>query len=423
LTLVCAVTACRFGFDEMPLPDVARITIQHGGSSDLGVVVGPNGFTCSSGTCTLEVDPGTPVTLRGLAADDAWFAGWTTNECGGNFDCALQADGDITILADFTPTPNRVFVTSTTTDAAFGGIAGADAICAARATAANLSGTFIAFISDTTTNAATRLAGSRGWVRTDGAPFADAPTAFANGKIVFPPRLDEYGNDLGNVPIYTGTNWGLTSASLCTNWTTNLVGQMGAMANTEYASSSIGAGDRACSTMGHLLCVETGRIITVATRPDTGKQAFSTKIPWVPGGGRASADAHCASEAAAAGLTGDFLAAVATTTESIESRFTAGDIYRRIDGVRLLRGAGILAADWLDVPPEADQYGERVDRDLWTGVTRFNELPNAADNCSDWTVATVAQSGMMHFTTRTDVRSPTKTDLCSAAVSLLCLER
>ena len=421
-----ALGACRMGFDDIEpggddgVSTTARITVQHNGP-DLGTVVGPNGFTCTTGTCVLDVEKGTPVMLRALASNNAWFFGWT-NVCGGNFDCAFTATEDATIVADFTPTPNRVFVTSTTVDGSFGGIAAADAMCSSRAAAAGLSGTFIAYLSDSTTNALTRIGASRGWVRRDGAPFADDPTAFSTGKVVFPPRLDELGNDIGNVNIYTGTSYGVTSTTLCTDWTDNAAGSMGGIAQTQYASSSVYAASRACSTQGHILCVETGRNETVQARPNTGKLAFSTKNAWTPGGGRDSADAFCASEAAAAGLSGTFLAAIATTTESIASRFTPGNTYRRVDGVRLVRAPGLFDVTWLDVPPELDQFGSLIGADFWSGIDRFNQTAVPADNCNDWTDSSATLSGKMHFTTRTDVSSPTKADPCSSAVSLLCLE-
>ena len=422
-----ALGACRLGFDDVDpaegddVSTTARITIQHNGPN-LGTVVGPNGFTCTAGSCTLDVPKGTTVTLRGLPTSDGWFLGWTS-ACGGNFDCVFDAQADTTIAADFSPTPNRVFVTSTTTDGAFGGIAGADAMCAARATAGGLSGTFVAYLSDSTTNATTRISSSRGWIRRDGAPLADAPAAFATGKIVFPPRLDEYGNDLGNVNVYTGTDYGVTFANLCTDWTDNAAGVMGGMSQTQYASSSMNAGNRACSTQGHILCVETGRNITVEARPNTGKLSFATKNNWTPGGGRDSADAFCASEAASAGLSGTFLAAVATTTESIADRFDPLATYRRVDGVRLLRAPGFFSADWLDVPPELDQFGATISADFWTGAERFNQTPTAAENCNNWTDATATGNGKMHFTTRTDVRTPAKTYPCTSAVPVLCLEQ
>src|SRR5262245_28339890 len=56
-----------------------------------------------------------------------------------------------------TPIAKAVFATSTLQDGNLGGLEGADAICATRATAALLPGTFKAWLSTTTTSAASRL--------------------------------------------------------------------------------------------------------------------------------------------------------------------------------------------------------------------------------------------------------------------------
>ena len=123
-----------------------------------------------------------------------------------------------------------------------------------------------------------------------------------------------------------------------------------------------------------------------------------------------------------AGLPGTFLAAVATTTETIASRFPADAIYRRTDGVRLLRGAGLWSAEWYDVPPQIDQFGDLVSNDYWTGTNRFDALPQAADTCNDWTSNSDVLGGYMHWTTNSDLRSAWKTDPCTTVVALLCLE-
>lgn len=413
--------------DDDPMPPIptgmARVSVEYQGAAGSGMIVGPSAFTCTAGTCTLDVPAGTSVTLRGLAATDAWFAGWSGGACGGTFDCELVVAADVTVRGAFTATPNRVFVTSTTTDGAFGGIAGGDAICEARATAVGLTGDFIAFVSDTTTSATSRLSTSRGWVRVDGAPFADAPAAFANADLIFPARLDEYGNDVGDEPIFTGTDWGASATKHCLDWTSNLGTEDGFATRSEFAGAVVGGWNHNCSIQARLLCVEIGRDVPVAIAPAPGKLAFSSTDDWLPGGGRADADAHCATSASQAGLTGTFLAAVATTTESIAERFPAGAIYRRVDGVRLLHTAGALAVDWLDVPPELDQHGDWIYNDVWTGAVRFDARATPAQNCNDWTVGDDTLDGEMHFTTRTDVRSPTKTEPCSIQVPILCLEK
>ncbi|MBL0218619.1 MAG: hypothetical protein IPQ07_32665 [Myxococcales bacterium] len=430
LLLFAACGRLGFGEESALSPDgggpsvdgFVHITIERLGSGT-GTIVGPAGFTCSAARCEAVVTPGTAMWLRAVPANDAWFAGWT-GLCGGNLSCTFDATTSLTLQAEFAPIPNRVFVTSIGTNGAIGGIAGADALCAARATAGGLSGNFIAFLSDSTTNSVNRISSSRGWIRIDGAPFADAPTAFASGNLVFPPRLDEYGNDVGSDQVFTGINAGSVTANTCLDWTSSSATEYGFGALTQFASRLTSGWDQTCDSSARLLCVEVGRIVPVEIHPDTTtKQAFATTGTWTPGNGRGSADALCASEASGAGLSGSFLAALATSTETIASRFSASAQYHRVDGVRLFDGPGLLSADFLDVPPELDARGDRVENDYWTGATRFNKVAAGTDSCNDWSTGSNLVSGAMHYTGATDVRDVAKYDPCSTSLPVLCLEQ
>jgi hypothetical protein len=91
----------------------------------------------------------------------------------GRLDFDEQSDsGEIATSANF------VFVTSSAHAPIELGpdLGAADAICAARATEANLPGTYVAWLSTSTRQARDRLAGARGWVRVDGRPVADGST-------------------------------------------------------------------------------------------------------------------------------------------------------------------------------------------------------------------------------------------------------
>jgi hypothetical protein len=100
--------------------------------------------------------------------------------------------------------PCRVFVTSTRHEGNLGGITGADAICAARADAANLQGTFLAWLSDDLSSPSTRF--SR-------APF---PYLLLDGTLVAANWNDLTGhgiqhhidvNELGGLADGLGTVW------------------------------------------------------------------------------------------------------------------------------------------------------------------------------------------------------------------------
>jgi hypothetical protein len=422
---------CRLGFDDLPDDDagddiagIPRLTVTVTGPAGYGMVVGPNGLSCAAGdTCVVDVDAGTTVTLRGLAATDRWFAGWS-GPCGGNFDCELRIDTDVTIDAELTDRPNRVFVTSTAVDGAFGGVGAADTLCATSATNAGLGGTWVAYISAAgVRDAADLLVGSRGWVRLDGAPVADSPGQLADGPLAFVPRLDEYGDDVGSAEIYTGTRAGAAVAGHCNGWTSNLDTDDGAIVGADWGSSfAFDNRNEECNVPHALLCVEVGRNVPIAIKPDTGRIAFVSTAPWVPGGGRAAADALCAGEATTAGLPGTYLAAIATSTETIASRFTPGMPWRRVDGVRLTRDATLFVRDYLDVAPELDRVGQVVMADFWTGAPSFDQVAESNGNCNDWTVGDLSAMGDMHFTTSTWMGSPAKREPCDWAVPLLCLQ-
>ena len=122
----------------------------------------------------------------------------------------------------------RVFVTSTTYDGNPGGLAGADAICAARAAAAGLSGTYKAWLSSSTTSAASRLTHATvPYKRTDGVTIANNWTDLTDGAIAEPITHDEFGHEISSYGVvWTGTasdgsslGGGFGSNDFCSDWT------------------------------------------------------------------------------------------------------------------------------------------------------------------------------------------------------------
>lgn len=125
---------------------------------------------------------------------------------------------------DCAPRGSTVFITSTAHDGNLGGLAGADAICSARAVAGGLAGTFVAWLSTSAVDARDRLTepGGQGFVRTDGAVVATSIADLTDGSIQNPINRDE--SDVG-VPAgypWTGSDADgtvYTGASTCSNWT------------------------------------------------------------------------------------------------------------------------------------------------------------------------------------------------------------
>jgi hypothetical protein len=99
----------------------------------------------------------------------------------------------------------RVFVTNTIQNANFGGIAGADALCASQATAAGLEGEFKAWLSTAVSPVADRLTQSSvPYVLVDGTMVADDWVDLVDGFIDAPINLDANGLLRGG-DVWTGT--------------------------------------------------------------------------------------------------------------------------------------------------------------------------------------------------------------------------
>jgi hypothetical protein len=85
---------------------------------------------------------------------------------------------DYHVTVPFVPQAGRKAFLASPGVALVGGIAGLDTICGARATAAGLSGTFLALAATTTQSAAARFStGAATWVRTDGVPITATAAA------------------------------------------------------------------------------------------------------------------------------------------------------------------------------------------------------------------------------------------------------
>src|SRR5262249_44112795 len=161
----------------------------------------------------------------------SFFTGWS-GACGGaaRF-CSVTLGADASATATFDAiTANLAFATSVKMNGYFGLLQAGDALCAARAHAAGLSGTFVAFLSTSSTTASAPLLGpgtstaARGWVRLDGKPlFGSVDDIVTAHRIYYPVLYDEDGRSLavGDDLVWTGsTASGATSGFSCNEWYT-----------------------------------------------------------------------------------------------------------------------------------------------------------------------------------------------------------
>lgn len=353
----------------------------------------------------------------------------TSVSCGrSHFDVdASNADAAI----DATERANHVFTTSTFHDGNLGGLAGADAICQQRATEAGLPGSFIAFLSTEAIPARTRLDGSRGWQRVDGAPVVDLLADLFNLRGWNPIATDEYGRDVraSNNFVWTGSDstGGPVTGVVCNEWTTGSSAVSG-----RFGSSARGAtqlfnhGYQPCQRSSRLYCFEVGARRVSPPIPTPGRLAFISMSTWPAASGIASADALCQSEAAGAGRQGTFKAALPPSGATTASRFSlSGAPWVRADGVLLATTpnelfAGSLLRSHFAMTANGDplpEYGSG----FWTGGD-----PNSVNGntCMGWTSVTgMAEQGDSEDTLLASRFVAFGTPLaCSGAARLLCLE-
>ena len=129
-------------------------------------------------------------------------------------------------------------MTSTTTKGGLGGTTGADAICAGRATAAGLAGTFKAWLSVIGDGPATRFTQSAVPYRlVDGTLVANDWTDLTDGTLAHAIDVDESGTHVA-ADVWTGTGAaGGPLALNCTDFTDSTAGSIGTCGNTASTSS------------------------------------------------------------------------------------------------------------------------------------------------------------------------------------------
>ena len=206
----------------------------------------------------------------------------------------------------------------------------------------------------------------------------------------YPPRIDERGRDiaLGSASadvtrILTGTRAdGTRDVANCADYTADSGGvAMGFAEATTGFSYHASAG---CTETLRLLCFGVDRSTPVAVTPQVGRIAFLSE-PWAATAGLGGADARCATDAAAAGLSGTFRALLASSTASAASRLgAAGANWVRPDGIPVAASPAALLSGHLDVPINVTAGGQYLESEVWTGASAINVVGD--QTCADWTL-------------------------------------
>lgn len=329
--------------------------------------------------------------------------------------------------SDAEPATRLAFVTSTlgtgdlsTWDDAGGltGLAAADAVCQARATAGGLPGTFVAWMSDSTDDAYCRAHGLTGkkadncglselpafagpWVKVDGTPFAaQLDVALDDGVIYTPADVDEFGASLPSVRLYwTGSDHNGTQGNLdntCSSWVDSSASYSGYLGDSSGTTHRWTTGSAtSCGSARPLLCLEAGSNNTMPAFGDSGKVVFLSSAvgngrmgSWTQAGGEsgvAAGDAICQSLAADASLprASSFKAWLSDSTMDAVDHITSDGPWVRIDGIKVAENMSSLVNTGLLTSISVTETGEYRPQNVFTGTIPAGTI--GASSCSDWT--------------------------------------
>jgi hypothetical protein len=315
------------------------------------------------------------------------------------------------------------------------GLATADAVCQARATAAGLTGTYVAWMSDSQNDAYCRVQGKTGkkancggnagpWVRPgDFKPFAPtldkllAPTR----QVFYAADVNEFGTAISSTSdrVWTATDDnGVYTNNDCNSWTSS------SSAFTAGYGEVLGGGtswtrssttDISCSNFYHLRCMEVGTGPALPPRhPQNVKRAFLTSVagngnlsawPDAFGAtGNAAPDAICQARARFAGYpnANAFKAWWTYYPNYISSGRinTTSSPYARPDGVILATSRSDLldlrlAAPWEQTELNTYVAGSADAGSVWTGTypsSTSGQYYSSSSfySCNTWTNATTS---------------------------------
>jgi hypothetical protein len=395
-----------------------NVTVRRFGGAAGRVTSTPGGIDCA-GSCasaSANFNYGQSVQLD-VSALATGAQVRISGDCTGTTSCTLSMTAPRNVTIGITE-KNIAFLTSTRTPGNMGGLSGADAICAARATAAGLPGSYVAWLSTGSVNAISRLAGSRGWIRVDGQAFADTTTALGGSQFFYPLRVDELGAVLPVsdfiTSVLTGTMGdGTAQADRCGDWA--LSGGTAAMgAPNSGATSWTYAVTSNCDFPRPLYCFGVG-INRAVSATASGRGAFLSQGSFFPqSGGIAVADTLCQNEAGAQGLprSTSYRAYLSTNAVPAAMRFSlTGAPWVRLDGVLLAATPDDFVSGALLSALVVTSTRAHVRSEVYTGV-------NAT--CSDWTSLSAMGGVADNASMRLAFYESTRT--CGNSRRIYCLE-
>jgi len=207
------------------------------------------GYESTETNCTDSLDNDCDSYTDGLDTDCSSCNGeWIPPEdegvdCDGGANCltdctcdvGYEADGSGGCTEEVTLQESIVFVSSAQYTGNLSGISSADAECNFLASAAGLSGTFVAWLSDSTTDAKDGIPIGIPFKRVDGATIADNLADLLDGSIDNQISVDELGATEIKQGVWTGTD-GTGYAVVgynCNNWQSSASGDQGARGKSD----------------------------------------------------------------------------------------------------------------------------------------------------------------------------------------------
>lgn len=405
-----------------------KVEVKMAGTGTGTVVSSPPGISCP-GTCSAPFPAGSRVILTAKSGLGSYFPHWS-GDCVGSYRfCNVLVDQDRIAEATFTPqTNNLVFVSSVTYPANLGGLDAYDTECNRLATAAGINNetgdAYRAWLSTSHVDARSRLGTARGFMRTDGQPFADTQdsfTATVPHQIFTPLRIDENGNDVGFATAWTGTNSSGRHYLSCGDWTSNSVADRGSIGQTIGGYQVwTEAGAPPCSTPRRIYCMTTSRSSPLTPPPVSGKLIFSSNSAVPANIGISGANARCQADRPPG--VNQAKAFLATSNAPASAVLNPLANYKRPDGQVIGTGAQ-LAAGVLLSGIWQNGLGVYTGTQLfWTGS--YYPSGAATFNCQDWTSNT-APRAIAGVTWPTDDSWWVAADTysCSNSYYLVCVEQ
>ncbi len=346
-----------------------------------------------------------------------------------------RGDGSVTdgSLADFDAlaAANVAFVSSMAQrPGSLGGVVGADSLCNTLATDAGLPGTYRAWLSTAAEAAPDRLAGARGWIRSDGRPFVDTIADLLASRAWYPIDLDELGfavrtTSAAGVSVVTGTNVDGTYGGQDCGGYMQIGPESPKTGRADFTTNHWTEGIFGrCDQAARIYCFGVTRTNPVAPQAELVRRAFLSSTLFVHDGGLAGADSLCQSDANAATLPGTFRALLATSTASALARFdTTGAPWARPDGTLIAATAADFSAGRFLAPINQAAAGTYISNaQATTGASAPDVIGSASTTCMNWTRGSSSATRLIGTVNSVNVYSTIQTN-CSQPAPLYCLEQ